>query len=494
MNKLTIHTQAGHHRINRHIYGHFVEHLGRCIYDGLYVGEGSSIPNTGGVRNDIIQALRQIKIPNLRWPGGCFADEYHWQDGIGAKDQRPTRLNLWGNTPENNHFGTHEFMDLCERLDCAPYIGGNVGSGTVQEMRDWAEYLTCNQDTSLVKQRRQNGRRDAWAVPFWGIGNENWGCGGHMTPEQYADLYAQYHTFVKNYGDTPMMKIASGLGGSDENAEDIAIFMQRTMQRRHTVGVEGLSVHYYIYLPQDPSHSATQFGEEEWFTVLDMAYRMGHVLRENSKVLDQYDPEKRIWLIVDEWGAWYPVETGTNPAFLYQQNTIRDALVAALTLHVFHEHCERVQMANLAQAVNVLQALFLTQGEQMILTPTYHVFDMFKGHQDATQLPIEVTSDAYQTLPAFSASASRDASGAVLLTLCNLSPNQSLTIDCEMPDFVVKHHQGVLLAGDAIHAHNTFENPNRVTPRPYDGFTLTHPQHLRITLPAASVLALKCSP
>jgi len=494
VNAITIHATTERGKINRHIYGHFAEHLGGCIYDGIWVGENSPIPNVRGIRADVVEALRKINAPNLRWPGGCFADVYHWRDGIGPKDQRPQTINFWGNAPETNHFGTHEFMDLCEQIGCDPYIGGNVGSGSVQEMRDWIEYLTSNYDSELSNLRRRNGRETAWGMPFWGIGNENWGCGGHMTPEYYADLYCQYHTHIKNYGDTPMLKIASGYGGSDTDGADLAIVMDRIMNRRHPVRTDGISIHYYVYLRNDERHSATQFGEQEWFTVLKSAHHIGHVIEQNAAVLDRYDPDKRIWLIVDEWGAWYPAEPGTNPEFLYQQNSIRDALVAALTLHLFQEHNDRVQLANIAQTVNVLQAMILTEGEKMLLTPTYHVFDMFKGHQDATRLSLDVTCETCtmgdESLPAVSASASRSASGDVLLTLCNLHPSQSLSLTCEVKDLNVSQLEGVLLVGDAITAHNTFDAPDRVHPQPFTGAVLDDQQHLTIQLPAASVVAL----
>lgn len=492
MNSLTLNANKERGTINRHIYGHFAEHLGRCIYDGFYVGEDSSIPNTRGFRDDIVDALRKINIPNLRWPGGCFADEYHWRDGIG--NDRPLRLNFWGNAPEPNAVGTHEFLDLCEQLGCDPYFGGNVGSGTVQEMRDWVEYITSDYDSALSNERRQNGREKAWAMPFWGIGNENWGCGGHMTPEQYADLYSQFHTFLRNYGDTPMMKIAAGMGGSDHNGDDIAIFMDKAMNRRHPVKTDGVSIHYYVYLPNKSEHSATEFGEDEWFTVIHGANVMDHVIKQNSTVLDEYDPDKEIWLIVDEWGAWYPVEPGTNPRFLYQQNSMRDAVVAALTLHIFQDHCDRVQMANLAQTVNVIQALCLTEGEKMILTPTYHVFDMFKGHHDATALSIDLECEIYtvgdESLPSVSASASKSESGEVLLTLTNLHPSNAIALDCNINDLQVDFVSGMILVDDDITAHNTFDNPNRVQPREFDGATLDTDHNLKIDLPAASVVAL----
>jgi alpha-L-arabinofuranosidase len=492
MNTLTIKTKEPRGTINRHIYGHFAEHLGRCIYDGFYVGEESPIPNTRGFRNDIVEALQKINIPNLRWPGGCFADEYHWRDGIGS--DRPLRLNFWGNAPEPNAVGTHEFLDLCEQLGCEPYFGGNVGSGTVQEMRDWVEYITSDYDGALSNERRANGREEAWAMPFWGIGNENWGCGGHMTPEQYADLYSQFHTFVRNYSDTPMMKIAAGMGGSDHNGDDIAIFMDKALNRRHPAKTDGVSIHYYVYFPNKPEHSATDFGEKEWFTVLHEANVMDHVIKQNSAVLDKHDPDKNIWLIVDEWGAWYPVESGTNPQFLYQQNSMRDAVVAALTLHIFQDHCDRVQMANLAQAVNVLQALCLTEGEKMILTPTYHVFDMFKGHHDATALSIDLDCESYavgeESLPMVSASASESTSGEVLLTLTNLHPSNTITLECDITDMQIDSVSGMILVDDDITAHNTFDNPNRIQPSVYNGATINADNNLKIELPAASVVAL----
>ncbi|MBK8137153.1 MAG: alpha-N-arabinofuranosidase [Chloroflexi bacterium] len=497
MNTITIHASGDHQKISRHIYGHFAEHLGRCITDGLWVGEDSPIPNTRGIRSDIVEALRRIKAPNLRWPGGCFADIYDWRDGIGPKAQRPVRRNFWGNVPEDNHFGTHEFMDLCEQVGCEAYIGGNVGSGNVREMRDWIEYLTSNDQGTFANQRRKNGRDAAWSIPFWGIGNENWGCGGNMTPEYYADLYCQYQNFIRNYADTPMMKIASGYGGSDTEGKDLAIFMDKITNRRFPVKTDGISIHYYVYLRNQMQHSATKFGDSEWFTVLKMANHIGHVIEENSRILDRFDPEKRMWLIVDEWGTWYPNEPGTNPEFLYQQNSMRDAVVAAHTLHLFQAHSDRVKLANIAQTVNVLQAMILTQGEQMILTPSYHVFDMFKAHQDATLLPVDLACETYasgdDSLPAISVSASRSDSGQILLTLCNLNPRESQSISCAIPDAAVTAVEGFVLAADDMTAHNTFEQPDRVQPTVFHGAAPEGQHRLNIQLPAASVVALTLS-
>lgn len=495
MNKITINTTAGQQKINRHIYGHFAEHLGGCIYGGIWVGEDSKIPNTRGIRDDLVAALKHVRIPNLRWPGGCFADDYHWKDGIGPRAQRPRTINKWwGRVVEDNAFGTHEFLDLCEQLGCEPYIAGNVGSGSVYEMQQWLEYLTADGDSSMATLRRQNGREAPWEIPFWGIGNENWGCGGHMTPEYYGDLYCQYQTFIRNYGKNPMKKIASGYGGSDTRGEDLDKFLNHIRNRRHPVSTDGVSIHYYVYVRHMEEHSATRFGETEWFTVLKLAHDIGDVIALNAKVLDRYDPEKRIGLIVDEWGTWYPAEPGTNPAFLYQQNSMRDAVVAALTLHLFNAASDRVQMANLAQTVNVLQAMILTQGEKMILTPTYHAFDLLKGHQDATLLPLDFQGDGYtmgsESLPAVSASASRAESGDMLLTLCSLKPRDAVTVECTFDGGNITQVSGQILAGDDITAHNTFDAPDRVKPSAFNGFTVEDRQHVKIQLPAASVVAL----
>lgn len=493
MNRLTLHAQEERGTINRHIYGHFAEHLGRCIYEGIWVGEESSIPNVHGIRTDTLEALRNLNIPNLRWPGGCFADAYHWRDGIGPRAKRPTTINMWGNALEPNEFGTHEFMALCEQLDCEPYFGGNVGSGTVQEMADWLHYLTSDYDTTLTIERRQNGREKAWSIPFWGIGNENWGCGGNMSPQQYADLYCQYHVNLKSYCDTPLKKIASGLGGYDKDGSAMALFMDSLSGRRNPVSPDGISIHYYVYMRNMLEHSATEFGEAEWFSVLWEAHNIDTAIQNHAAILDEYDPEKKIWLIVDEWGAWYPPAPGTNPEFLDQQNSMRDAVLAATTLHIFQDHCERVQMANIAQTVNVLQAMILTEGEKFLLTPTYHVFEMLQNHQDASALQMDVNCDAYsvgdKSLPVLSASASRSAGGVILLTLCNLHPTQAIQIECQCRDMTLTNVTGRILAADAITAHNTFAEPDRVQPAPFEG-TMIDNDTLIIELPAASIVAL----
>ena len=489
MNRLTINADLGKKQISRHIYGHFAEHLGRCIYDGIWVGEDSSIPNTRGIRNDIVDALRNIKIPNLRWPGGCFADEYHWMDGIGPLAQRPTMVNThWGGVTENNHFGTHEFMDLCEELDCEPYICANLGSGTVQEMQQWVEYVTFDGISPMADLRRKNGRDEPWKVRLWGVGNENWGCGGSMRPEYYADEYRRYATYCRNFGENQLYKVACGPSGGDYHWTEV--LMREAGRRMH-----GLALHYYCGSGKN-SRSATRFDEEDWFHQLRNALVMDELIVRHAAIMDQHDPEGRVGLLVDEWGAWHAVEPDTNPGFLYQQNSLRDALVAGVTLNIFNRHCGRVYGANIAQTINVLQAMVLTEKERMLLTPTYHVFEMYKEHQDAILLPLDLACDEYacgdEVIPAISASASRDEDAKVHVTLCNLDPNQPQSISGEVRGIEIKELSGRLLTAGTITAHNTFDEPDLVKPVDFMDAKIEDGR-LSVQLPARSVVALELS-
>ncbi|MDP4088563.1 MAG: alpha-L-arabinofuranosidase C-terminal domain-containing protein, partial [Bacillota bacterium] len=370
MAKVIINTDIKKGKIDKNIYGNFAEHLGRCIYGGFWVGEDSDIPNVNGIRKDVVDALKELQLPVLRWPGGCFADEYHWRDGIGQAEKRPKMVNVnWGGVVENNHFGTHEFFELCKLLGAEPYICGNVGSGTVQEMREWIEYMTFDGESPMANLRAENGRKEPWNLKYFGVGNENWGCGGNMRPEYYADLYRRYSTFVRNFGENKIFKIAGGANTDDYNWTEV-------LMREAGRYMDGLSLHYYT-VPGDfwlGKGSAVKFEEDEWFQTMAKSYRMDELLTKHSNIMDKYDPDKRVALVVDEWGTWFDVEPGTNPGFLYQQNTMRDALVASIHFNIFHDHCDRVRMTNIAQCVNVLQAVILTEGAKMIKTPTYHVF------------------------------------------------------------------------------------------------------------------------
>jgi alpha-L-arabinofuranosidase len=495
MNQIIANADIGTATISRHIYGHFAEHLGRCIYGGFWADDMRT-SNTRGIRDDVVEALRAIRIPNLRWPGGCFADEYHWMDGIGPREQRPAMVNThWGGVTENNHFGTHEFMDLCAQLGCEPYICGNVGSGSVQEMQQWVEYLTFDGASPMADLRRRNGRAEPWRVKFWGVGNENWGCGGNMRAEDYAPEYRRYQTYVRSFGEHQIYKIACGPRNDDYHWTEVLMRNARTM--RGDFLMHGLSLHYYTPdSPYRPRHSATQFAEREWIDILKTATRMDELITRHSAIMDQYDPEKRVGLIVDEWGTWYAVEPGTHPRFLYQQNSMRDALVAALTLDIFNRHCERVAMANIAQTINVLQALILTEAgsDRIILTPTYHVFEMYKVHHDATLLPLDLRCDEYcyaeQAMPTLSASASRGTDGQVHLSLCNVNPNQAIDVTCELRGMTPSTVGGRVLTADHMQAHNTFDAPEYVRPAEFQGATL-HDNRLTIGLPAMSVVTLE---
>ena len=473
--------------ISRHIYGHFAEHLGRCIYEGIWVGEDSPIPNVRGIRKDVVAALRQLKIPNLRWPGGCFADEYHWMDGIGPKANRPTMINThWGGVTENNHFGTHEFFDLCEQLGCEPYICGNVGSGTVREMQQWVEYMTFDGVSPMAELRRKNGRGEPWQLKWFGVGNENWGCGGSMRPEYYADEYRRYATYVRNYGANKIFKIACGPNSRDYHWTDV-------LMREAPARMDGLALHYYCGTGQK-SRAATEFDEEDWCFTLGNARVMDELITKHVNVMDRHEPQGRVALIVDEWGTWHKVEPDTNPGFLYQQNTLRDALVAGVTLHIFHKHCARIRMANIAQTVNVLQAMILTAGAQMLRTPTYHVFEMFKVHQDATLLPLHLDCETFSSgsdvLPLVSASASQNKAGQTHLSLCSLHPSQSVELNCTLHSLTARSIAGRILTAPAINTHNTFDQPDTIAPTRFTDFKITA-TGLTVKLPARSVIVLE---
>jgi alpha-L-arabinofuranosidase len=485
--KVVINADLGKDTINRNIYGHFSEHLGRCIYDGYWVGQTSSIPNTRGIRKDIVAALKAIKTPVLRWPGGCFADEYHWMDGIGPAADRPCMVNThWGGVTENNAFGTHEFMDLCDQLECEPYICGNLGSGTVREMQQWVEYLTFGGISPMADLRKKNGRSDPWKVKFWGVGNENWGCGGRMRPEYYADEYRRYATYLRNFGENWLYKIACGSYNDNYHWTEVLMREARDI-------MDGLSYHYYCGSGKN-SRSATEFAEIDWFELLKNALRLDEFVTHHAAIMDTHDPQKKVALIVDEWGSWHAVEPGTNPGFLYQQNTLRDALVASVSLDILNHHCDRVKMANIAQTINVLQAMVLTEGEKMLLTPTYHVFEMYTPHHDAVLLPMELQGERYifegESIPAFSGTASRDKQGKVHLTLSNLDPLHSATVACTVRGLDVSSASGRILTAETMNAHNTFNQPDTVHPVAFGGATLKQGV-LSIELPAKSVIGLE---
>jgi alpha-N-arabinofuranosidase len=486
--KLVVQADLGQNTISRHIYGHFSEHLGHCIYGGYWVGENSPIPNTRGIRNDVVAALKQIQIPNLRWPGGCFADEYHWRDGIGPRNLRPKMVNThWGGVTEDNSFGTHEFMDLCEQLGTEPYICGNVGSGSVEEMSKWVEYLTFDGISPMAELRRQNGRDKAWKVQFWAVGNENWGCGGNMTPEYYADQYRRYSTFCRNYGENRLLKVSGGANSDDYN------WTETLMKKINSREMWGISLHYYT-TDWENKGPATNFSEKQYFETLERCMKIPKVIDKHITIMDKYDPEKRVALVVDEWGTWFNVEPGTNPGFLYQQNTLRDAFVAGIHLNEFNNRCDRIKMANIAQTINVLQALIFTRDDKMVLTPTYHVFDLYKVHHDALLLPSNLNCGDYELdgkkLPALNASASKDKNGLIHVSIVNIDPKKDVALIIDLRGAAVKEVTGKIITAPEIAVFNSFENPDAIVPADYNKAKITK-DGITVQIPAKSIVVLE---
>lgn len=498
MAKLYINENHKKGHIHPELYGHFSEHLGRCIYEGLYVGENSEIPNKNGMRTDVVEALKEMKIPVLRWPGGCFADEYHWKDGIGPKEKRKKMINThWGGVVEDNSFGTHEFFELCEQLGCKTYINGNVGSGTVQEMSEWVEYMTFEGVSPMAELRKVNGHEKAWKVDYFGVGNENWGCGGNMTPQFYADNYRRYQTYVRTYDEkNPISKICGGANVADYywTEEVLKKAFDNIPEQSHGL-MDGLSLHYYVH-PEgwEIKGSATEFDDAAWYKTLSKALYIEELIEKHGAIMDQYDPEKKIGMIVDEWGGWYAVESGTNPGFLYQQNTMRDALLAGLSLNIFNQHCDRVKMANIAQMVNVLQSVILTEGEKMVLTPTYHVFHMYRDHQGAELLESylagakEIGKEDDFKVPNLQESVSVGADGTIHVTLNNLSVSEAEEIELVLAEKSIKEIIASIVTG-ATNAYNTFEEPEKIQEQVFDQIKILENKAV-FSIPACSVMAL----
>jgi alpha-N-arabinofuranosidase len=486
-NTLIVQADSGKVTISKYIYGHFTEHLGRCIYGGIWVGKNSPIPNTRGIRNDVLVALKAIHVPVVRWPGGCFADTYHWMDGIGPAEKRPKFVNTtWGGVVEDNSFGTNEFLDFCELLGAEPYLSINIGSGTVKEARDWVEYVNSNNDSPMANLRRLNGRSEPWKVKFWGMGNETWGCGGNMTPEYYSNIYKQFSTFCPG-----KFKILSGGISDDLNWTETV--MKATNKNRDLI--QGYSYHYYTICHNwTKKGAAVNFDESEWFSTMQKTAFVDENLYQHSAIMDRYDPEKKIALIADEWGNWFDPEPGDNPAFLYQQNTLRDAVTAALFLNIFNNHCDRVRMANIAQMVNVLQSVVLTKDDKIVLTPTYYVFKMYAVHQGATMLPIKMKSEEYShgndKIQSLSVSASKDNDGKIHISITNLDPVKDKNLSCEIHGLFAKRVSGEIITADKMNAYNDFGKPEEVTIKSFSGAQLQN-GIVSIHLPAKSVVMLE---
>jgi alpha-L-arabinofuranosidase len=477
--------------INKNVYGQFAEHLGTGIYEGLWVGPDSKIPNTKGWRNDVVGALKDMHVPLVRWPGGCFADEYHWKDGIGPRAKRPVRVNTnWGGVEENNAVGTHEFFDLVELLGAEAYVNGNLGTGTAQEMSEWIEYMTSNSKSTLANLRRKNGRDKPFKVDFFAIGNEAWGCGGNMTPEHYVNLYKNYELFLRAPAESRPKMIASGGNGWDTGANWTDVLSKNLKNQ-----TAGISFHYYT-IPAGDGYvkgAATGFAEPEWISTLANTMKIDSMIKNNVAKLDKNDPEKKIGFLIDEWGTWYDVEKGTNPGFLYQQNTLRDALVAALNFNIFHAHADRVTMTNIAQMVNVLQAMILTDKDKMLLTPTYHAYKMYVPFQDAMSLPVTLSDNVEYKLgaasiPGISASAARAKDGRLYLAIVNTNPNEASDVEVNVTGQNVSGVSGQVLTATAMDAHNTFTQKDAVKPAPFAAKAADG--KLRLKIPAKAVVVV----
>ena len=472
-------------RIRPDIYGHFAEHLGRCIYGGIFVGKDSPIPHENGIRTDVVEAFRNIRVPTIRWPGGCFAEEYHWKDGVGPLDSRKKMVNInWGAVVEDNSFGTHEYMELCRQVGCKPYINGNVGSGTVQEMAEWVEYMTA-EGTPMAEWRKQNGQNDPWKLEFLGVGNENWGCGGEMTADTYAAEYRKFAAFCRDYNGNRLCRIACGPSSADYG-------WMETMMKAISKGwggyplAGGIDLHYYTMPIHPQMDSATDFDDHLHYATMDSASFVDELLTRHTEIMNRYDPENKVGLVIGEWGCWHQVEPGTNPGFLYQQNAMRDALVAAIHLNAFNRHSKRVMMANLAQTVNVLQSVLLTDGDRLVKTPTYHVFDLYKAHQGGTAVycytDAEKAAEGYKADMVSSSASIRD--GVMTITLSNCSLTDAAEIECDVCHFAASQAEARILTADT-HAFNDFDHPEDVVIKPYTA--AIENGKLRVTLPPCSV-------
>jgi alpha-N-arabinofuranosidase len=486
---LTVHADKPVAVIQPEIFGQFAEHLGAGMYGGLWVGVHSKIPNVRGFRKDVVGALNKLGVPVVRWPGGCFADQYHWRDGIGAK--RPVRVNTtWGGVLETNAVGTHEYFDLMAQLGAKSYIDANLGTGSPREMEDWLEYMTSDSHSTLAEERRRNGRQKPWKIDYFGFGNEPWGCGGNMRPQFAADLYHWYATFAKTPNDNKPIMVEPGPTDDDTSWTEVLMAANKFKD------LDAITVHHYS-LPTGSwtgsKGAAIGFGEDEWMSLMRRALKMEDIVKAHAAVMDKSDPQKKVALDIDEWGDWYDVEPGTNPAFLRQQSSLRDAITTALNFDIFQAHADRVRMANIAQMVNVLQALILTDGPRMILTPTYHVYMMYKPFRGATDLETDLTTPNYTfadaSVPALQASAARDPEGHFIIALVNLDPHHAAHMAVSIPSAKFAWVAGSILTAEAMDAHNTFDHPDAVKPAHFSGAALAGDKIL-VDLPAKSVVVL----
>jgi alpha-N-arabinofuranosidase len=468
-------------RINPHVYGHFIEHLGGVIYDGIWVGPGSRVPNLGGIRTQFVEDMKRLGAPNLRWPGGCFADGYHWRDGLGAPATRPRTYNYWEHrmppgrrATETNAFGLHEFMRLCRLVGATPYLAANVGSGTPQEFHDWVSYCNAPAGTlSLADERARHGDREPFNVQYWGVGNESWGCGGNMSGGEYATEYRKYIAQVPVY--TRPFFVATGPRGHSADG-DVAwtegFFAGIRNVRGLGVKVDGFALHYYTDFRQTPEDGA-RFDERGWYAVLHKGLHIEDVIQDHWAIMGRHDPEHRTRFVIDEWGNWYRGGTELGPDYILSQAiTLRDALHTAITFDVFNRHAEKIEMANVAQTVNCLHSLFAAVGDKYARTPVYSVFEMYRPHMGGRSLPVKVDLppltvpllEGSARLPALSASASvRERT--VTVTLTNPSLQDGVVARLRVAGGArLREARATVLTHEDMHATNTFARPEAVVP------------------------------
>ncbi|WP_293974277.1 alpha-L-arabinofuranosidase C-terminal domain-containing protein [Sphingomonas sp.] len=497
---LLVHLDQPGARIAPEIYGQFVEHLGRGVYEGIWVGEKSPIPNVRGIRRDVVEALKPLHIPVIRWPGGCFADSYHWRNAIGPQSRRVPEINAsWGGKPDTNAFGTHEFMDFLGQIGAEPFVSVNVGSGSVQEADDWMRYMTAPTDSAPGRARANNGHAEPWPVQYIGVGNETWGCGGNMTADTYAQTYRHYAAFLRSYSGPRARLIAVG-ADSDDYAWTETMMARAVTWRPDPTPLAyiddkplmwGLSLHFYTFAGNDWRNKGRNVGFDRtgWAKALQRTMLTDELITRHAAIMDRYDPDKKIALAVDEWGAWFQSEKDA-PSNLYLESTLRDAVIAGLSLNIFNRHADRVRMANLAQMVNVIQSLVLTRGKEMVVTPTWHVFDLYKVHQGATQIPVDVATADYVEgdirMPQVSVSASRDETGAVHLSIVNLDPEHAAPISATLVGAAGKSVSAQALTAAAIDTKVEFGAADPFVPKPIDGARLDG-STLSILVPARSV-------
>ena len=523
--ELTIQSDRSGAVINRDIFGQFAEHLGNGIYGSIWVGKDSRIPNVRGIRSDVVGALKAIKVPVVRWPGGCFADEYHWRDAIGPVAKRKTTVNsVWAGAVEPNSFGTHEFMDFAEQIGSEAYISVNVGSGTVQEAADWVEYMTAVAPASAASERAANGRKAPYKVKYLGLGNEMWGCGGPFTGEEYVTKMKPFAHFVHNYNPAQaapkvdyaaiakdlmsgkpmdslpsnpegMKRIAAGPNSADPSYTEVIMKAWKTRSPIYW-DIDGISLHQYTWGSVPFNEPAEGFGEKEYATVLMQTQWMDRTITKHSEIMDKYDPKKHVALVVDEWGVWLKPKAGTEQMFLIQQNSLRDGMAAAMNLNIFARHADRVRMTNIAQMVNVLQAMIMTEGPKMVLTPTYHIYKMYVPFQDATLLPVTFNAGEYKfdkiTLPKVDALAARGKDGKVWLALINLDPKAESVVTANVPGVAASRAEGEVLSAPSFASVNSFDAPTTVAPKPFKATASNG--ILSLTLPPHSVTVVRLEP